>query len=231
MAHGKRYRAAVASYSRDESFSPTDAVALVKEHATAKFDETIELHIRTGPRPATRRATGARNGTAPQRVRQAGPDRRLRRRRGRARRHRVGPSTRSAATAMIKRGGGRIHRFRRGAGAARAHGQSRKIGADLGPAWTHAQPEGGGRWVDGADLPRAIDEARQGRVEFRLDRLALIHVPIGKASFAQEHLVENLLTTLQEIVKAKPKETKGSYIRSMYLTSTMGPSVKLELTD
>lgn len=227
MAHGKRYRAAVASYSRDESFSPTDAVTLVKEHATAKFDETVELHIRTGldPRHAEQQVRGTAllpnglgkqvrilvfaEGEAARTATESGADE-------------VGGDD------LIKRVADGFTDFDVALAQRELMGKVGKLGRILGPRGLMPNPKAG-TVVDGADLPQAIHEARQGRVEFRLDRLALIHVPIGKASFAQEHLVENLLTTIQEIVKAKPKETKGSYIRSMYLTSTMGPSVKLEL--
>ena len=227
MAHGKRYRTAVESYDRNDSFPPAEAVALVKEHASAKFDETVELHIRTGldPRHAEQQVRGTTllpNGLGKQ---------------VRILVFAEGEGARAAEDAGADEVGGNelIKRVEEGftdfdvALAQRdLMGKVGKLGRVLGPRGLMPNPKAG-TVVDSEDLSRAIDEARKGRVEFRLDRLALIHVPVGKASFPQEHLVENLVSTLDEIMKAKPKDTKGSYIRSMYLTSTMGPSVKLEL--
>ena len=227
MAHGKRYRSAVESYDRNESFAPPAAIALVKEHATAQFDETVELHIRTGldPRHAEQQVRGTAllpnglgkqvkivvfaEGEAVRLAQDAGADE-------------VGGDD------LIKRVEEGFTDFDIALAQRELMGKVGKLGRVLGPRGLMPNPKAG-TVADGDDLPRAIDEARKGRIEFRLDRLALIHVPVGKASFSQEHLVENLVTTIQEIVKAKPKEGKGSYIRSMYLTSTMGPSVKLEL--
>ena len=227
MAHGKRYRTAVESYDQNDSFPPAEAVALVKEHASTKFDETVELHIRTGldPRHAEQQVRGTTllpNGLGKQ---------------VRILVFAEGEGARAATDAGADEVGGNelIKRVEEGftdfdvALAQRdLMGKVGKLGRVLGPRGLMPNPKSG-TVVDSEDLSRAIDEARKGRVEFRLDRLALIHVPVGKASFPQEHLVENLVSTIDEIVKAKPKETKGSYIRSMYLTSTMGPSVKLEL--
>jgi large subunit ribosomal protein L1 len=86
-----------------------------------------------------------------------------------------------------------------------------------------------GTVVDGADLPRAINEARQGRVEFRLDRTAIIHAPIGKMSFDDNALLDNLATLVDAIQKAKPTGAKGQYIRTINLSTTMGPGIKLDL--
>ena len=85
-----------------------------------------------------------------------------------------------------------------------------------------------GTVVDGADVAQAVREAKGGRVEFRTDREASVHAPIGKASFADELLLDNLATLVSEIVKAKPAGAKGAYIRSLNLASSMGPGVKLE---
>ena len=107
-------------------------------------------------------------------------------------------------------------------------GKVGKLGRVLGPRGLMPSPRAG-TVVDGAQMSKAIDDARKGRVEFRLDRLALMHVPVGKASFEQDKLEANIATLVEEIVKAKPSGAKGSYVRGMHLTSTMGPSVKLEL--
>ncbi len=86
-----------------------------------------------------------------------------------------------------------------------------------------------GTVVDPEDLPKAVQDSRQGRVEFRLDRTALIHVPIGKVSFDEDKLLENMATLVSAIVQAKPSGSKGQYIRSASLATTMGPGIRLEL--
>jgi len=86
-----------------------------------------------------------------------------------------------------------------------------------------------GTVVAAEDLPRAITEARKGRVEFRLDRTAIIHVPIGKISFDEAKLLENLTALVEAVVRAKPSGAKGQYIKSAFLTTTMGPGIRLDL--
>jgi large subunit ribosomal protein L1 len=108
-------------------------------------------------------------------------------------------------------------------------GKVGRLGRVLGPRGLMPNPRAG-TVVDAEDLPKAIRDARQGRVEFRLDRTALIHVPIGKVGFEQQALVDNLATLVDAIVKAKPTGGKGVFIRSATLTSTMGPGVRLDLT-
>jgi large subunit ribosomal protein L1 len=81
------------------------------------------------------------------------------------------------------------------------------------------------------DLPRVIEDARKGRVEYKLDRTAIIHVPLGKVSFEEKMLMDNLTAIMEAVVKAKPSGSKGQYVRSAYVTTTMGPSVKLDLSS
>jgi len=85
--------------------------------------------------------------------------------------------------------------------------------------------------VQAQDLPRAIDEAKKGRVEYRTDRTALIHAPVGKVSFSSEHLLENIASLVDAVVKSTPSGVKGSFIRTAFLTSTMGPSIKLDVNS
>ena len=81
------------------------------------------------------------------------------------------------------------------------------------------------------DLPRVIEDARKGRVEYKLDRTAIIHVPVGKVSFEEQKLMDNLTAIMEAVVKARPSGAKGQYVKSAYLTTTMGPSVKLDITS
>ena len=224
---GKRYQAAVATYDRDTPFPPAEAVALVKRNATAKFDESVELHIRTGLDP--RHADQQVRGTAllPHGL-------------GKTVRVAVfaeGEAARAALAVGADHVGGAdlIKRVEEGfldfdVALAQREIMNKvgKLGRILGPRNLMPNPKAS-TVVEAADLVRAIEEARKGRVEFRLDRLALIHVPVGKASFAEAQLLDNIATIVAEVVKAKPAGAKGTYIRAVHLTSTMGPGVKLEL--
>ncbi len=225
--HGKRYNAAVESYDQEQFFSLNEAVGVLKENATAKFDETVELHVRTGldPRHADQQVRGTT--MLP---------------------HGLGKEVRVAvfadadaakaaedAGADIIGGEDLIQKVQDGftefdiALAERSMmGKVGKLGRVLGPRGLMPNPRAG-TVVDAAGLAKAIDDSRKGRVEFRLDRLALMHVPVGKASFDSDKLEENIATVVGEIVKAKPSGTKGTYVSALRLTSTMGPSIKLEL--
>ncbi|HJN93729.1 MAG TPA: 50S ribosomal protein L1 [Dehalococcoidia bacterium] len=225
--HGKRYNAAVESYDQEQFFSLNEAVGVLKENATAKFDETVELHVRTGldPRHADQQVRGTT--MLP---------------------HGLGKEVRVAvfadadaakaaedAGADIIGGEDLIQKVQDGftefdiALAERSMmGKVGKLGRVLGPRGLMPNPRAG-TVVDAAGLAKAIDDSRKGRVEFRLDRLALMHVPVGKASFDSDKLEENIATVVGEIVKAKPSGTKGTYVSALHLTSTMGPSIKLEL--
>ena len=103
-----------------------------------------------------------------------------------------------------------------------------KLGRILGRKGLMPNPNAG-TVVPADDLPRVINDARKGRVEFKLDRTAIIHVPLGKASFESDKLLENLTALMEALVKAKPSGAKGNYIKSAFLTTTMGPSVALDL--
>jgi large subunit ribosomal protein L1 len=107
-------------------------------------------------------------------------------------------------------------------------GKVGRLGRVLGPRGLMPNPRSG-TVVESQDIAKAVRDARQGRVEFRLDRTALVHVPIGKASFEDGALLENMASIVDAIVKAKPAGAKGQYIRSAALTTTMGPGLKLEL--
>ena len=229
MKRGKRYLAAVALIEKDKTYPPGDALALIRKTGTSKFDETVELHLRTGLDP--RHADQQIRGTAllPHGL-------------GKTVRVLVfaeGDAARAASEAGAEFVGGEelIKRVEEGfldfdvALAAREmmnRGVSR-LGRLLGPRGLMPNPRTG-TVVDGGDIAKAVNDARQGRVEFRLDRTALIHVPIGKVSFDEEKLFENMATIVDAIVKAKPTGAKGQYIRSATLATTMGPGVKLDIS-
>ncbi len=224
--HGKRYRGAVESYSKEAHYPPSEAVALVKQMATAKFDETIELHIRTGL--DVRHADQQLRGTA-----------RLP--------HGLGKEVRvavfaegDAATAATEAGAEIVGAddliqqvqdgltdFDVAVAQRELMGKVGRLGRVLGPRGLMPNPRAG-TVVDRNDVAKAVGEAKAGRVEFRTDREASVHVPLGKASFGEEQLLDNLATMVTEIVKARPSGSKGSYIRSLNIASTMGPGVKLE---
>jgi large subunit ribosomal protein L1 len=107
-------------------------------------------------------------------------------------------------------------------------GKVGKLGKILGRRGLMPNPKSG-TVVPATDLPRVVDEARMGRIEFKLDRTAIIHLPLGKVSFEDDKLMDNLTAVVEAVVKAKPTGAKGQYIRSASLTTTMGPGIRLDL--
>lgn len=224
---GKRYRALEGVYDSAAHYPPAEAVSIVKKLATAKFDETVELHIRTGL--DTRHADQQLRGTA-----------RLPHGLGKTMRVAVfaeGEAARSAeeAGAEVVGADDLINRvqndgftdFDVAIAQRELMGKVGRLGRVLGPRGLMPNPRSG-TVVDGADIAQAVGEAKAGRVEFRTDREASVHAPIGKASFDDAQLLDNLATLVGEIVKARPSGSKGAYIRSLNLAPSMGPGVKLE---
>lgn len=226
VKRGKRYRELESSYDVGSHYAPVEAISLVKRMATAKFDETVELHIRTGL--DTRHADQQLRGTA-----------RLPHGLGKEVRVAVfaeGDVARSAQEAgadvvgaddLIARVQDGFTDFDVAIAQREMMGKVGRLGRILGPRGLMPNPRSG-TVVDGVDIDRAVGEAKAGRVEFRTDREACVHVPVGKASFAEAQLLDNLSTIVNEIVKSKPSGSKGTYIRSFNLASSMGPGVKLE---
>jgi large subunit ribosomal protein L1 len=224
---GKRYNDAVGLLERDSSYSPEEAVDLSKKTASAKFDETIELHIRTGadPRYADQMVRGVAvlphgvgkpirvlvfcQGEAESIARDAGADF-------------VGGDD------MIKEIEGGFLGFDVSIATPDLMGRIGRLGRILGRRGLMPNPRTG-TVVQAEDIPRAVGDAKKGRVEFRLDRTGLIHTPIGKASFDNEMLMDNLTTLADNIVRARPGGVKGQYIRAAYLTATMGPSISIDV--
>ena len=227
VKHGKRYNNAVADYDPAAAVPLADAVKRVKLSATAKFDETVELHVRTtlDPRHADQQVRGSTN--LPHGL-------------GKTIRVAVfaeGEAARDAEAAgaaivggddLIAKVEGGFTDFDVALAQREMMGKVGKLGRILGPRGLMPNPRSG-TVVGAGDVGKAVEEAQSGRVEFRVDRLALMHVPVGKASFEEQHLIENVAALLQEMVKAKPSGAKGGYIQGLHLTSTMGPSVKMEL--
>jgi len=226
-AHGKRYQEAVKTLDRAKEYHPEEAVALTKDMAHARFDETVELHLRMGldPRNATQQVRGV--ALLPH---------------GLGKRIRVlvfaqGEAVRIAESAgadfvgsdeLVKQIEGGWLEFDTAIATPDMMGKVGKLGKILGRRGLMPNPKTG-TVVAANDLPRVIEEARQGRVEFKLDRTAIIHLPIGKVSFDADKLMENLTAIIDAVVRAKPAGAKGQYIRSAFLTTTMGPGIKLDL--
>jgi large subunit ribosomal protein L1 len=225
--HSKRYNEAQAKVDRLQIYSPEEAIRLVQETATAKFDETIEIHMRMGvdPRYADQQVRGVVTlpGGTGRTVRIlvfAGPE-------GAALAQEAGADYVGAEDLAERIQGGwtdfdvvlATPDMMRVVG---------RLGRILGPRGLMPTPKTG-TVVNAEDLPRVINEARQGRVEFRVDKTSNIHVPIGKAAFDSARLLKNLASLMEAVMAAKPATLKGNYIHRLTLTSTMGPGVKLDL--
>jgi large subunit ribosomal protein L1 len=224
---GKRYDALVEKVDEAKAYSPADAVALAKELATAGFDETVEIHLKTGldPRHADQQVRSVvllPHGLGkPVRIAvfaQGEPARQA-----------------EEAGADVVGGDDLIQRIEQGwldfdvaLATPEMMGRVGRLGRVLGPRGLMPNPRSG-TVVNAEDLGRAINEARKGRVEFRLDRTACLHMPLGKASFDQERLLENLTAAIDAINKAKPTGSKGHYLRTAYMKTTMSPSIALDL--
>jgi large subunit ribosomal protein L1 len=222
--HGKKYLEALALLEHGRQYPPQEGVELVKKVSISKFDGTIELHMRLGvdPRHADQLVRGVAvlpHGTGKQ---------------ARIIAFAQGDKVREAEEAGADAVGGddlakRIQDgwmdFDVAVATPDMMGTVGKLGRVLGPRGLMPNPKTG---TVTFDLGKAIDEIRKGRVEFRVDRTGIIHVPIGKASFEPQSLLENLGTMVDAIVRAKPSGAKGTYVRSIAIAPTMGPGIKLD---
>ncbi|RKJ45103.1 50S ribosomal protein L1 [bacterium 1XD8-76] len=224
MKHGKKYIEAAKLIDRAVQYEPTDAVALVKKAATAKFDETVEVHIRTGcdGRHAEQQVRGAvvlPNGT------------------GKTVRVLVfakGDKVAEAEAAGADYVGGdelipKIQNdgwldFDVVVATPDMMGVVGRLGKVLGPKGLMPNPKAGTVTMD---VAKAIKDIKAGKIEYRLDKANIIHCPVGKISFSDQQLVENFDALMGAILKARPSALKGQYIRSVTLASTMGPGVKV----
>jgi large subunit ribosomal protein L1 len=224
---GKKYKEATKLLDKENAYTPGEAVGLAKKAAFAGFDETVELHLRMGvdPRSADQQVRGIAlmpNGLG-KKVRIAV--------------FAQGEAARAAEAAgadyvgsddLIKKIEDGWLDFDVSIATPDMMGKVGKLGKILGRKGLMPNPKSG-TVVAAEDVGRGITEARKGRVEFRLDRTAIIHVPIGKVSFDEAQLLENLTALVEAINKAKPGGAKGQYIKSAFLTTTMGPGIKIDL--
>jgi large subunit ribosomal protein L1 len=222
--HGKRYAEVLAKVDREREYEPAEAIALVRSLSSAKFDESIEVHVRTGLN--VRHADEQLRGTI-------------------ALPNGLGKDVKIAVFAQ-----GEKVREAEEAGADHVGGEELakrieegfddfdltiatpdmmsvvgRLGRILGPSGKMPNPKVGTVTMD---VAKAVEESKSGKVEYRTDRTAIVHLVIGKASFEDQKLLENYAAVVEELVRAKPSAAKGRYLRSITLASTMGPGVKVD---
>src|SRR5436309_2967767 len=224
MSHGKTYRQSRALIDRERAYSPVEAVRLLKELPGPKFDETIEVHVRLGLN--VRHADQQLRGTL---MLPHGTGRQLR-----VAVFAEGEKAREAEEAgadvvgsadLAARIEGGFDDFDVAIATPDLMGTVGRLGRILGPRGKMPNPKTG---TVTFDVAKAVSDAKAGKVEYRTDRGANIHLPIGKKSFDERQLLENYATVVEEIVRAKPAAAKGRYVRTITLTSTMGPGVKVD---
>jgi large subunit ribosomal protein L1 len=228
--HGKKYNEAVKKIDSTKFYSPVEAVSLVKETSTSKFDGTMEIHMRMGldPRQADqmiRDVVVLPNGlgkTVRVLVFAQGE--------GVAKATEGGADVIADSDEWINKIAGGWTEFDVAISTPDMMGKAGRLGRVLGPRGLMPNPKAG-TVVSAEDLPKTIQEAKAGRVEFRLDKTANIHVPLGKVSFTAEKLVENLAAFMEAVKKAKPAAAKGSFIKHITLASTMGPGIKVDVNQ
>lgn len=224
--HGKRYRAVVGKVERDRTYAADEAATLVKELATAKFDETIEVHVRLGidPRKSDQNVRGTvalPHGTGRTvRVLAFAQGEKA------AEAEAAGADVVGAQDLIERIQGGWLEFDAVVATPDMMGAVGSKLGRVLGPRGLLPNPKSGTVGIDIASIVRAL---KAGQIEFRSDKTGVVHAPIGKASFAPEQLVENLAALRQAVDAAKPDAAKGTYVRTVHLSSTMGPSVRLAI--
>ena len=223
MRRGKAYQNAIKKVDKAKLYDPAEALALVKEIASAKFDETIEVHVKLGvdPRQAdqqvrgtvslphgtgkTRRVLVFAKGAKVQEAENAGADY-------------VGGDD------LAEKIQGGWFDFDVAVATPDMMAVVGKLGKILGPRGLMPNPKSG---TVTFDIEKTINELKAGRIEYRVDKTSIVHVPIGRASFEEQKLIENLKTFTDALMKSKPASAKGQYMRSASIASTMGPGVKL----
>ncbi|HTX78887.1 MAG TPA: 50S ribosomal protein L1 [Longilinea sp.] len=226
--HGKKYNAAVAKVNLDENYEPRQALTLVKETSYSKFDGTVEIHLRMGldPRQADQMVRDVvvlphGLGKSVRVLVFAQGD-------GAAKAQAAGADVIADSDEMINKIAGGWTEFDVAISTPDMMGKAGKLGRVLGPRGLMPNPKAG-TVVQADDLPRVIEQAKAGRVEFRLDKTGNIHVSIGKVSFPVESLYDNMAALMEALKKARPAAAKGTYIKHLTVTSTMGPGVKVDV--
>ncbi len=227
--HGKKYLDAADKIDRARSYSPQEAVELVRETCIASFDATVEVHVRMNldPRQADQQVRGAvtlphgtgrvvrivvfAEGEAAKLAEEAGADY-------------------VADDDLIKKMEDGWLEFDATIAIPQMMGKVSKLGRILGPRGLMPSPKSG-TVVEPEDVGRVMDELRQGRVEFKMDKTANIHIPIGKVSFQPEQLRDNFASLVEAIQGARPPGAKGQYIKKIVVTSSMGPGVKVDIAE
>jgi large subunit ribosomal protein L1 len=225
--HGKKYEEAIELVDKTKSYAPEEAIALAKKMSYTKFDETVELHLRMGidPKNTAQQVRGV--ALLPH---------------GLGKKVRVlvfaqGEAAKAAETAgadyvgadeIVQKIEGGWLDFDVAVATPDMMGKVGKLGKILGRKGLMPNPKAG-TVVSTNNLARVVEDARKGRVEFKLDRTSIIHVPVGKVSFEENKLMENLTAIVEAIVKAKPASAKGQYVKTASLTTTMGPGIMLDL--
>ena len=224
MRRGKKYVEAAKQVDRTVLYDKADAIALVKKCATAKFDETIEAHIRTGcdGRHADQQIRGAvvlPHGTGKKvRILVFAKDAKAEEAKA------AGADYVGAEELIPKIQNENWFEFDVVVATPDMMGVVGRLGRVLGPKGLMPNPKAGTVTMD---VTKAVNDIKAGKIEYRLDKTNIIHVPVGKASFTEEQLADNFHTLMGAIVKAKPAAAKGQYLRSVTITSTMGPGIKL----
>jgi large subunit ribosomal protein L1 len=226
---GKKYLESARLVDRTKTYSPEEAIELVQKTSFTNFDATVEAHLRLGvdPRKADQQVrsitllphgTGKKvrilvfaEGEAEKMAQEAGADY-------------------AGSDDLIKQIQEGWLDFEVAVAVPQVMGKVGRLGKILGPRGLMPSPKAG-TIVPAEDLPRLINEMRSGRVEFRLDKTANLHVPIGKVSFPKENLMDNLAAFMEAVLKAKPVAAKGQYIRKITLTTTMGPGIKVDVIE
>ena len=226
---GKKYLESAKLVDRTRTYSPEEAIELTKKTSFTNFDATVEAHLRLGvdPRKADQQVrsttllphgTGKKvrvlvfaEGEAEKIAQEAGADY-------------VGSDD------LVKQIQDGWLDFEIAVAVPQVMGKVGRLGKILGPRGLMPSPKSG-TIVPAEDLPRLINEMRSGRVEFRIDKTANLHLPIGKVSFPKENLMDNLAALMEAVLKAKPAAAKGQYIRKITLTTTMGPGIKMDVAE
>ena len=227
MKRGKKYVEAAKAIDRGTLYDVADAVSLVKKTAVAKFDETIEAHIRTGcdGRHADQQIRGAvvlPHGTGKKvRILVFAKDAKAEEAKA------AGADFVGGEELIPKIQNENWFEFDVVVATPDMMGVVGRLGRVLGPKGLMPNPKAGTVTMD---VTKAIDDIKAGKIEYRLDKANIIHVPVGKASFTEEQLVENFNALMGAINKVKPAAVKGAYLKSVTLTSTMGPGVKVNPT-